>query len=156
MSLQICSAVCKRTILTPCDEGAYSSAAEQLAGWTHSVIEYDQMLSDSFPIREVDDIVYEVDCKLIQTRWDVDVEQGEAVEDGIIKSIDVVDAFRLQSTSFDKKSYLAYLKGYMKAISSYLQKTDTGRVQEFEKNMTGYAKKILGNIQDYEFYTGGS
>lgn len=73
MSLQICSAVCKRTILTPCDEGAYSSAAEQLAGWTHSVIEYDQMLSDSFPIREVDDIVYEVDCKLIQTRWDVDV-----------------------------------------------------------------------------------
>lgn len=44
----------------------------------------------------------------------------------------------------------------MKAISSYLQKTDTGRVQEFEKNMTGYAKKILGNIQDYEFYTGGS
>ncbi|CAG8299418.1 unnamed protein product [Penicillium nalgiovense] len=156
MSLQICSAVCKRTILTPCDEGAYSSAA--LSSWqggpTHSVIEYDQMLSDSFPIREVDDIVYEVDCKLIQTRWDVDVEQGEAVEDGIIKSIDVVDAFRLQSTSFDKKSYLAYLKGYMKAISSYLQKTDTGRVQEFEKNMTGYAKKILGNIQ--EFYTGGS
>jgi hypothetical protein len=26
--------------MTPCDEGAYSSAAEQLAGWTHSVIEY--------------------------------------------------------------------------------------------------------------------
>ncbi|KAJ6184338.1 Translationally-controlled tumor protein [Penicillium mononematosum] len=109
------------------------------------VISGDQMLSDSYPIREVDDVVYEVDCKYIQTRQGVDVDIGanpsaeeaeEGLEDGIIQVIDVIDAFRLQPTSFDKRDYLAYLKIYMKAIESYLWETDPGRVQEFEKNVS--------------------
>ena len=37
-------------------------------------------------------------------------EQEEALEDGATQINNVVHSFRLQSTSFDKKSYLTYLK----------------------------------------------
>jgi hypothetical protein len=38
-------------------------------------------------------------------------EAEEGVEDGAIQVNNVVNSFRLQSTSFDKKSYLSHLKG---------------------------------------------
>lgn len=38
-------------------------------------------------------------------------EAEEALEDGASLVNNVVNSFRLQSTAFDKKSYLAYLKG---------------------------------------------
>jgi hypothetical protein len=37
-------------------------------------------------------------------------EADEALEDGVSQVNNVIHSFRLQSTSFDKKSYLAYLK----------------------------------------------
>ena len=37
-------------------------------------------------------------------------EQEESVEDGAQQVNNVVYSFRLQSTSFDKKTFLAYLK----------------------------------------------
>jgi hypothetical protein len=42
-------------------------------------------------------------------------DAGEDLEDGAVQVNNVVYAFRLQSTSFDKKSYLAYLKGMSKS-----------------------------------------
>jgi len=38
-------------------------------------------------------------------------EAEEALEDTAVKVNNVVHSFRLQSTSFDRKSYLTYLKG---------------------------------------------
>jgi hypothetical protein len=38
-------------------------------------------------------------------------EADEALEDTSTKVNNIVHSFRLQSTSFDKKGYLAYLKG---------------------------------------------
>ena len=63
----------------------------------------------------------------------------------------VVHSFRLQSTQFDKKSYLTYLKGYMKSIKAKLQETNPDQVDEFEKGAQNFAKKIVGNFKDYEF-----
>ena len=37
-------------------------------------------------------------------------EQEEALEDGAVQVNNVIHSFRLQSTTFDKKSYLVYLK----------------------------------------------
>ena len=37
-------------------------------------------------------------------------EQEEALEDGAVQVNNVIHSFRLQSTTFDKKSYLGYLK----------------------------------------------
>jgi len=125
----------------------------------------DEMFSDAFPMKTVDDIVYEVDCQLVTVKPGADVDIGgnpsaeeaeEALEDGAIQVNNIAHSFRLQSTSFDKKSYLTYLKGYMKAIKAKLVETKPNRVEAFEKGAATYAKKIVANFKDFEFYTGES
>ena len=59
-------------------------------------------------------------------------------------------------TRTDFKSYLTYLKGYMKAVKTHLQETNPDRVAAFEKGAQELAKKIVGNFKDYEFYVGES
>ncbi|KAF4619231.1 hypothetical protein D9613_005046 [Agrocybe pediades] len=125
----------------------------------------DELFSDAFPMKTVDDIVYEVDCSMITVKpgADIDIganpsaeEQEEALEEGAKSVNNVVYSFRLQSTSFDKKSYLTYLKGYMKAVKEKLSETAPDEVAAFEKGAAAYAKKIIANFKDYEFYTGES
>ena len=114
----------------------------------------DELFSDAFPMydsslaywildsylysKEVDGIVYEVDCQMIIVKAGADVdigdpsapffsltlthfhktlganpsaeEQEEGLEEGATQINNVVHSFRLQSTTFDKKSYLTYLK----------------------------------------------
>jgi len=128
------------------------------------ILSGDEMFSDAYPLKEVDDIVYEVNCQLvIVSEGNVDIganpsaeEQEEALADGAQQVNNVVHGFRLQSTSFDKKSYLQYLKGYMKRIKTKLEETNPDRVAAFEKKAQDYAKKIVANFKDYEFYTGES
>ncbi|KAJ7700140.1 Spc98 family-domain-containing protein [Mycena rosella] len=118
------------------------------------------MFSDAFPVKVVDDIVFEVDCSMMTVKAGADVdiganpsseEQEEALEEGATQVNNVVHSFRLQSTQFDKKSFLGYLKGYMKAVKG---KLEPGRVEAFEKGAAAFAKKIVANFKDYEFYTG--
>ncbi|KAF8484775.1 translationally controlled tumor-associated [Russula ochroleuca] len=122
----------------------------------------DEMFSDAFPLKVVDDIVYEVDCQtiLIKKGADVDIganpsseEQEDALEDGAEQVNNVVHSFRLQQTTFDKKSFLTYLKGYMKAVK---EKLPEDRVTDFEKGAQAFAKKIIANFKDYEFFIGES
>ncbi|KAK1826576.1 Mss4-like protein [Podospora conica] len=126
----------------------------------------DEIISDSYDMKEVDGIAYEVDCQMI-TEGAVSVDIGanasaeeaeEALEDQAVKVNNVVNSFRLQSTSFDKKSYLTYLKGYMKSVKKYLQESgkSEAEVKDFETKAQGFAKKIIGSFKDYEFYTGES
>ena len=78
------------------------------------------------------------------------------MEDGAQQVNNVVHSFRLVSTQFDKKSYLGHLKEYMKSIKAKLAETNPERVPAFEKGAAAFAKKIVGNFKDYEFYTGES
>ncbi|KAE8346987.1 Translationally-controlled tumor protein [Aspergillus arachidicola] len=130
----------------------------------YDIISNSQMFSDAFPMREVDDIVYEVDCKLIQMKLGADVdigahpsteEQDEEPEETVGVN-DVAHSFSLHMIPFDKRTYRMHLANYMKAIKSHLQETDPGRVQEFEKKSNVYAKKILDNLSSFEFYVGTS
>ncbi|KAJ7228616.1 Mss4-like protein [Mycena pura] len=124
----------------------------------------DEMFSDAFPVKVVDDVVYEVDCSMMVVKdGEVDIganpsaeEQDEALEDGAKQVNNVIHSFRLQATAFDKKAYLACLKGYMKAVKTKLQETQPDRVEAFEKGAAAFAKKIVGGFKDYEFYTGES
>ena len=126
----------------------------------------DEIISDSYDLKEVDGVAYEADCAMI-VEGAVQVDTGanasaeeadEGVEDTEVKVNNIVHSFRLQSTSFDKKSYLTYLKGYMKAVKKHL--VDTGKseeeVKDFESKAQAFAKKIIGKFKDYEFYTGES
>lgn len=124
-----------------------------------------QMVSDAYDIKEVDGAVFEVDSQLIQVKSGADVdiganpsaeEQDEGVEDGAISINNVVYSFRLQETSFDKKSYMTYIKGYMKKVKAYLSEKNPEAVEAFEKGATAYVKKVIANFKDYEFFTGES
>ncbi|KAI5367858.1 Putative translationally controlled tumor protein [Septoria linicola] len=131
------------------------------------VITGDELISDSYDLKEVDGVVYEADCKKI-TIGAVEVNTGanasaeggddEGAEDAAETKIDVVYSFRLNETSFDKKSYLSHLKGYMKAVKEKLKANGASdeEVTTFEKGAAAYAKKIVANFKDYEFFIGES
>ncbi|KAK1580537.1 Mss4-like protein [Colletotrichum navitas] len=131
------------------------------------IITDDEIISDSYDLKDIDGIVYEADCAMI-TEGTVQVDTGanasaeeadEGVEDTEVKVNNIVHSFRLQSTQFDKKGYLTYLKGYMKAVKSALQEkgAPAEKITAFEKGAQTYVKdKLLPNFKDFEFYTGES
>ncbi|KAG7191659.1 uncharacterized protein KQ657_002928 [Scheffersomyces spartinae] len=128
------------------------------------ILSGDELLSDAYDVKLVDDVVYEADCSMIKVGGvDVDIganasaeEAGEDLEDGAEVVNNVVYSFRLQQTQFDKKSFLTYIKGYMKAIKAKLAETKPEEVEVFEKGAQAYVKKIIGSFKDWDFYTGES
>jgi len=130
------------------------------------IITGDELISDSYDLKLVDNTVYEADCKKISVGvGDIDIganasaeEANEDVEDSAAQVLDVVHSFRLNETSFDKKSYLVHLKGYMKSVKEGLKKKGASdeAVKEFETGAAAYAKKIVANFKDYEFLIGES
>ncbi|KAJ7908317.1 Mss4-like protein [Mycena leptocephala] len=92
------------------------------------IITGDEMFSDAFPVKVIDDIVYEVDCSMIVVKeGDVDIGANPGSGGGRQQVNNVAHSFRLQSTTFDKKSFLTYLKGYMKAVKAKLAESKPDR-----------------------------
>ncbi|KAI9021689.1 translationally-controlled tumor protein [Phycomyces nitens] len=130
------------------------------------IITDDEMFSDVYDIKEIDDIAYEVDCKMIQVMEGGDIDIGanpsaeggddEGADDNVKTVNNVIYNNRLTETSFDKKSYMTYIKGYMKAIKAKLAETNPERIPVFEKKIAVFVKSLLGNFKDYEFYVGES
>ncbi|KAF2183767.1 microtubule/calcium-binding protein [Zopfia rhizophila CBS 207.26] len=126
----------------------------------------DEIISDSYNLKEIDGVAYEADCKKITIgNENIDIganpsaeEADEGIEDSAQTVIDVVHSFRLSETSFDKKSYLSHLKTYMKRVKEEMQKKGASEdeIKEFEKGAQAFAKKIVGNFKDYEFLIGES
>ncbi|RCI10767.1 hypothetical protein L249_5343 [Ophiocordyceps polyrhachis-furcata BCC 54312] len=138
----------------------------------------DEIISDSYNLKEVDGIVYEADCAMIteeavnvgtspcadhppHTGANASAEGGddEGVEDQAVKVNNIVHSFRLQSTSFDKKGVPRIPQGYMKAVKTALQEkgAPADTITAFEKGAQAYVKeKLLPNFKDFEFYTGES
>ncbi|OCK74508.1 microtubule/calcium-binding protein [Lepidopterella palustris CBS 459.81] len=130
------------------------------------IITGDEIISDSYNLKLVDGVAYEADCTRITIGNDnIDIganpsaEEGdEGVEDTAQTVIDVVHSFRLNETSFDKKSYLSHLKTYMKKVKEAMKANDASEdeIKEFEKGAQSFAKKIVANFKDYEFLIGES
>lgn len=85
----------------------------------------DEMFSDTYKMKLVDEVLYEVYGKLIQRKeGDISLdganpsaeEQDEGTDENVQSGVDIVLNHRLCETyAFsDKKSYTAYLKDYMK------------------------------------------
>ncbi|KAI8601629.1 translationally controlled tumor protein [Dissophora ornata] len=128
------------------------------------IITGDELFSDAFDVKEVGG-VYEIECAMIQIKEGADVDIGanasaeeaeESLEDGVTIVNNVVYSFRLGSTSFDKKGYTSYIKGYLKALKVAKKLEEEEEIKAYEKDMTAEVKKILGSFKDFEFYTGES
>ncbi|KAJ1539173.1 hypothetical protein HK096_000963, partial [Nowakowskiella sp. JEL0078] len=131
------------------------------------VISGDEFVSDAFKIIETEYGAFEVNCSMITIKEGVDIDIGanasaeggeeEALEEGMITVNNVVHSFRLQSTSFDKKSYASYLKSYVKKLAETIG-IEAGSDEEkaFQKKANTFGKKIIAGFKDYEFYVGES
>ncbi|KAI5457865.1 translationally controlled tumor protein [Mariannaea sp. PMI_226] len=131
------------------------------------IISDDELISDSYDLKEVDGIVYEADCAMItEGGLDIDIganasaeEAAEDLDDTVVKVNNIVHSFRLQSTAFDKKGYMAYLKGYMKKVKTELEKSGAPaeEITAFTKGAQKFVvEKLQKNFGDYEFYVGES
>jgi len=131
------------------------------------LISGDELLSDSFPMVLLEDAVYEVQSKMTKKvesgNYDIGAnasEEGAGDDEGFESSeqtIDaLVDASRLQLTQFDKKGYMAYIKTYMATLLTKLKDTNPDRVSAFQKGASAFVKKVLGDFNNYDFYTGES
>ncbi|KAL4929020.1 translationally-controlled tumor protein [Aspergillus undulatus] len=131
----------------------------------NDVISNDALFSSEYPITEVDDIIYEVDCEHITIpRPGAGIEIGSdgapfdadegLVEGDTITVNNLIHEFGLQPIDLTKHEFGSLLKGYARSIMDYLQKHNSGRLDQSGKGSTAYAKRIMEHYADYQFYLG--
>jgi hypothetical protein len=130
------------------------------------IISGDEMFSDIYKIKD-NGIIIEVEGKMI-SRSDDNIdgallganesqeEGGEDLESTTVSGVDIVLNHKLTETGFDKTSFIAYIKEYMKTIKGKLSESDPERVKPFMAGAQDEVKKILSNFKNYQFYTGES
>jgi len=131
------------------------------------VISGDELLSDTFKIELVNEVVYKVKGKLKTETIDVDERMygGNASQEGggdegadasSVSGVDVVLNHKLQPSPMKKSAYMTYIKAYMKAIKDRLAKDEPDEVDKFQKNIQPFVKDVLGNFKEYDLYIGES
>lgn len=130
------------------------------------IISGDELCSDTYKMNTVDDVVYEFDGSTIVVENGISdaLIGGNAsaeaamddVSDSADRTINIIHSHRLVETSFDKKSYTSYIKGYMKSILEKLNETNPQRVSVFKTNVQKYVMNIIKHIDEYRFFTGES
>jgi len=127
----------------------------------------DEMFSDSYKIKLVDDVIYEVTGKYV-TRKQGEVvlpgsnasqeEQDEGTDETSESGIDLVLDMRLVEAPYlaDKKGYSGYIKDYMKALLKRVGEKTPNELDSFKKNVQIAVKKIMEKHGDLQFYTGES
>jgi len=127
----------------------------------------DELFSDTYKMKLVDDCLYEVYGKHI-TRSEGEIqldganasaeEADEGTDSTSVSGVDVILNHRLQETGFgSKKDFTDYLKVYMGKVIKYLE--ENGKKEEvptFKKNVNGVFKGLLGKFKDLQFFTGES
>jgi len=131
------------------------------------IITGDEMFSDSYKMKLVDDVIYEVYGKVVsRSQGEILLagsnpsaeEADEGTDATVVSGIDVVLNHRLQETfAFnDKKSFTQYLKDYMKKLITKLEEKSPDQVEVFKQNMNKQMKEILGRFKELQFFTGES
>lgn len=131
------------------------------------VISGDEMFSDTYKMKLIDDFAYELEGKMVTETTTVDDStfggnaSAEGVEDeGADNSTsqsgcNIVLANRLVEVNFDKKGYQVYIKDYMKAIKKRLEETNPDRVSAFEEGAKKFMKeRVLPNFKNWQFFQG--
>ncbi|XP_055613009.1 translationally-controlled tumor protein homolog [Uranotaenia lowii] len=124
------------------------------------------MFSDTYKVKLVDDVMYEVTGKLISRKLgDVQLdganpsaeEADEGTDEAVESGVDIVLNHRLCETGFgDKKQFTVYLKDYMKKLVTKLEETNPSEVDTFKNNINKVMKELLGRFKELQFFTGES
>jgi hypothetical protein len=125
----------------------------------------DELISDSFEIKD-QGAYLEVAGKFVTlSAGAIDIggnpsgegaDAEEAVDDQARTVIDIIEFFKLQETTFDKKSYKGYVKDYMKNVKTWLEEHKPDRVESFMKGIQPFIVEVLGNFDEYQFFLGES
>jgi len=130
------------------------------------IISGDELFSDSYPIKLINDLVYEVEGKNISLSNDIDealiggnkaveaLEEDESVDTSAVQGINIVLTHKLCETGFTKDSFKDWLKTYMKELKKRLSEKHPERVEKFMSGMQTMAKEILTKFADYRFFIG--
>jgi len=130
------------------------------------LISGDEMFSDTYKMKLVDEVVYEVYGKLVQRKEGEIVlagsnpsqeEADEGTESGVETGVDIVLNHRLVETfAFDKKGFTLYLKDYMKKLLAKIMERCPDQENVFKTNMSKVVKSLLGRFDDLQLFTGES
>jgi hypothetical protein len=131
------------------------------------VISGDEMASDSYPYAECfEGAGLEVKARFVTKKANEDfgvaanTEEGEdesKPDDSTVTVVDVADGLRLQEITLDKKSFMAYIKGYLKAVKEHLEANGKAdRVAAFQKGATSLVKELVGKWDEVQVFTGES
>merc|ERR1712202_15740 len=123
----------------------------------------DELFSDTYPMKLVDDCIYEVYGKHItRTEGDIQLEGSnasaeeadEGTDSATESGVDIILNHRLTQTGFGtKKDYLTYLKGYMAKVTKHMEENGKAdRVDSFKANINKVMKELLGRFKDLDFY----
>ncbi|XP_018785257.1 PREDICTED: translationally-controlled tumor protein homolog [Bactrocera latifrons] len=127
----------------------------------------DEMFADTYKMKLVDEVIYEVYGKLVsRAQGEINIEgfnpsaeeADEGTDSAVESGVDVVLNHRLQECfAFgDKKSFTLYLKDYMKKVLAKLEQNSPDQVNVFKTNMNNQMKEILGRFKELQFFTGES
>lgn len=127
----------------------------------------DEMFSDSYKMKLVDEVIYEVYGKVVsRAHGDIQIEgfnpsaeeADEGTDSSVETGVDIVLNHRLCETYafHDKKSFTLYLKDYMKKLITKLEESNPDQVDVFKTNVNKQMKEILGRFKDLQFFTGES
>ncbi|EAL66010.1 hypothetical protein DDB_G0282861 [Dictyostelium discoideum AX4] len=149
---------------------------------------HDDLLTDRYEIK-VGDVTFEVKTKMItkdlnvvvnnnslggsisttvdnnnsitlSTNLEDEFENVEAA--GTFQINNLVEQLRLVETSFDKKSYLAYMKLYIKDLINHIKQqpsnSDNEKIEHIQKGIQSFVKTMMDgeNFKKYSFFTGSS
>lgn len=113
------------------------------------IVHSDELLSEAL-ITSREDLFYVVKGKMI-------VADGDEENDEAEKVIDVVFHNNLTETAFTKKTFVANLKKFMKAMVKNMKKTKTEEeVAAWQAKVTEWMTAFLEDFENHAFYLGNS
>lgn len=88
----------------------------------------------------------------ISANVDEDAAEGATgeVAEGKERVVDVVHNNRYTETVYDKTTYMAHIRGYMKALLEKIEGDEEKKA--FQTNAAAFVKKVLKEIDEYQFY----
>ena len=112
--------------------------------------------SDSYPSTTIQEVILQLEGRFIVKGGEDFGIEGEDVDNTQEKVINIVDSHHLVETPFDKKQFLAFIKGFMKRVLERLATKQPDRVSVFKSNAEIFVKAMLGDFASYTFYMGES